>query len=234
VQSASVAVEHQLVQSKEELATAQQQAEAATTAKAEAEEQLARQSELLQQLQQAEVAIGGKAEDEAQAELQKQLTAAEGAHANAIAEAVKEAEEKVKAAAMAEAEAAGAAAAEEMVELRTKLQVHMFLLRMCAFFGLPICTHTTAFFLQLLAEQKEHLEAEVKSEDAKVSDGDCDAQDSEEAKDAVKKIMADVFLALHQGFEDETSYTGKQVMKIIRKVMKKATQGHEDEDGEED
>ena len=34
-------------------------------------------------------------------------------------------------------------------------------------------------------------------------------------------------------FEDETSYTGKQVMKIIRKVMKKATQGHEEQEEED-
>jgi hypothetical protein len=90
--------------------------------------------------------------------------------------------------------------------------------------------------MQTLAEQKEQLEADLKTEDAKASaeDDKGDAQDSEEAKDAVKKIMADVFLALHQGFEDETSYTGKQVMKIVRKVMKKATQGHEDDEADDD
>jgi hypothetical protein len=64
---------------------------------------------------------------------------------------------------------------------------------------------------------------ETKGANATAEDGKAGSQGSEEeARNAVKKIMADVFLALHQGFEDETSYTGKQVMKAFREVMKQA------------
>ena len=89
---------------------------------------------------------------------------------------------------------------------------------------------------QALSEQKEQLEAELDGARTQAAgEGNSEGKDTDEAKEAVKTIMADVFLALHEGFEDETSYTGKQVMKIIRKVMKKATQGHEEheeDDGE--
>jgi hypothetical protein len=39
-----------------------------------------------------------------------------------------------------------------------------------------------------------------------------------------KKIMSDVFITLHQGFDEKSSYTGKQVMSAVKKVMKRATE----------
>ena len=40
----------------------------------------------------------------------------------------------------------------------------------------------------------------------------------------VKTIMSEVVMTLHQGFDNTTSYTGKQVMSAVRKTVKKATE----------
>ena len=73
--------------------------------------------------------------------------------------------------------------------------------------------------LQAKLDEKEALEKETAEklsalqEEAK---GDIVAQ--------VKAIMSEVFMTLHQSFENKTSYTGKQVMSVVRKTMKKATE----------
>ena len=73
--------------------------------------------------------------------------------------------------------------------------------------------------LQAKLDEKQALEQDTAEKLAALQE-----QAKGDIVEQVKSIMSEVFMSLHQSFETKTSYTGKQVMSVVRKTMKKATE----------
>jgi hypothetical protein len=81
---------------------------------------------------------------------------------------------------------------------------------------------------EVLAVKRQLADAEQRNQDIEASmealKAGAGVEQQEAVRTGVKAIMSEVFIALHETFDEDTSYTGKQVLTTLRKVMKRATE----------